>query len=45
MLYHRTAAEVTPVSEIGEHRFTPGALSLTLMDDFSAAVRRRLMAA
>jgi branched-chain amino acid aminotransferase len=35
-----TAAEVTPVSEIGEHRFTPGALSLALMDDFSAAVRR-----
>jgi branched-chain amino acid aminotransferase len=40
-----TAAEVTPVSEIGEHRFTPGALSLALMDDFSAAVRRLPVAA
>jgi branched-chain amino acid aminotransferase len=40
-----TAAEVTPVSEIGEHRFTPGSISLSLMDDFSASVRRVAVAA
>ena len=40
-----TAAEVTPVSEIGEHRFTPGQISLALMADFSAAVRRLPVAA
>ncbi|MBB5752023.1 branched-chain amino acid aminotransferase [Prosthecomicrobium pneumaticum] len=34
-----TAAEVTPVSEVGEFRFTPGAITKTLMDDYSAAVR------
>ena len=33
-----TAAEVTPVSEIAQWRFTPGAISKTLMDDYSAAV-------
>lgn len=35
-----SAAEVTPVSEIGEHRFTPGNLSLSLADDYSTLVRR-----
>ena len=30
---------MTPVSEIGPHRFTPGALSRTLLEDYSAAVR------
>ncbi|MBS0294814.1 MAG: branched-chain amino acid aminotransferase [Proteobacteria bacterium] len=35
-----TAAEVTPVSEIGEYRFTPGAASLGLMDDYFRLVRR-----
>jgi branched-chain amino acid aminotransferase len=35
-----TAAEVTPVSEIGEHRFTPGAISEVLMDAYSADVRK-----
>jgi branched-chain amino acid aminotransferase len=35
-----SAAEVTPVSEIGEYRFTPGDLSLTLMDDYGKLVRR-----
>lgn len=35
-----TAAEVTPVSEVGEHRFTPGAATLTLMDDYYRLVRR-----
>lgn len=37
-----TAAEVTPVSEIGEHRFTPGPISLGLMEDYAALVRRTL---
>ena len=40
-----TAAEVTPVSEIGEHRFTPGNISLSLMDDFAKMVRRELVSA
>jgi len=40
-----TAAEVTPVSEIGEFRFTPGALSLSLMDEYARLVRRELVAA
>ncbi|CAN7610970.1 branched-chain amino acid aminotransferase [Caulobacter sp. LjRoot300] len=40
-----TAAEVTPVSEIGEFRFTPAALSLSLMDDYARLVRRELVAA
>ena len=35
-----SAAEVTPVSEIGEHRFTPGNVSLSLMDDYARHVRR-----
>ena len=34
-----TAAEVTPVSEIGEHRFRPGNISLSLMDDYAQMVR------
>ncbi|MBX6425688.1 MAG: branched-chain amino acid aminotransferase [Variibacter sp.] len=33
-----TAAEVTPVSEIAEWRFTPGALTQQLMDDYTAEV-------
>jgi branched-chain amino acid aminotransferase len=33
-----TAAEVTPVSEIGPYRFTPGKMSETLMADYTAAV-------
>lgn len=37
-----TAAEVTPVSEIGEYKFTPGAISKALMDDYSRLVRREL---
>jgi branched-chain amino acid aminotransferase len=35
-----TGAEVTPVSEIGPYRFTPGAVSRTLLEDYSAEVRR-----
>jgi branched-chain amino acid aminotransferase len=34
-----TAAEVTPVGEIGEHKFTPGTITRSLMDDYSALVR------
>ena len=34
-----TAAEVTPVSEIAEWRFTPGEISKTLMEDYEAEVR------
>jgi len=34
-----TAAEVTPVSEIGPYRFTPGAICKALMDDYAAAVQ------
>lgn len=34
-----SAAEVTPVSVIGEYRFTPGELTRTLMEDYSACVR------
>lgn len=37
-----SAAEVTPVSEIGEHRFIPGDISLNLMHDYTAATLRRL---
>ncbi len=34
-----TAAEVTPVSEIGEYTFTPGEICKVLMEDYDAAVR------
>lgn len=34
-----TGAEVTPVSEIGPHRFTPGAISRTMLEAYSVAVR------
>ena len=40
-----TAAEVTPVSRVAEHRFTPGNISLSLMDDFAKLVRRELQPA
>jgi branched-chain amino acid aminotransferase len=33
-----TAAEVTPVSEIGPHKFTVGSITKTLMEDYVAAV-------
>jgi branched-chain amino acid aminotransferase len=35
-----SAAEVTPVSEIGAKRFTPGRLSETLMNAYAADVRK-----
>jgi branched-chain amino acid aminotransferase len=34
-----TAAEVTPVGEIGEHRFKPGSLTFDLVDRYAALVR------
>ena len=34
-----TAAEVTPVSEIGPYRFTPGEITKTVMDDYTATVQ------
>ena len=40
-----TAAEVTPVAEIGPHRYTPGNISLSLMDDYARLVRRELQPA
>lgn len=36
-----TAAEVTPVSEIGQYRFEVGEIAKTLMNDYSAAVQPR----
>jgi branched-chain amino acid aminotransferase len=33
-----TGAEVTPVSEVGSYKFTPGNLSRTLIEDYTAAV-------
>ena len=33
-----TAAEVTPVSEIGQYKFTPGKICEQLMTDYTAAV-------
>jgi len=38
-----SAAEVTPVSQIGEYSFTPGNISLSLADDYSKMVRRELV--
>src|SRR5690349_15005964 len=34
-----TAAEVTPVREIGDYRFTPGTVCKTLIEDFEKATR------
>jgi branched-chain amino acid aminotransferase len=39
-----TAAEVTPVSEIGQYRFKPGQICETLMNDYTAEVNRPLAA-
>ena len=39
-----TAAEVTPVGEIGDYRFVPGQISAQLIDDFDALVRHRAAA-
>ncbi|KPQ12023.1 MAG: branched-chain amino acid aminotransferase [Saliniramus fredricksonii] len=40
-----TAAEVTPVSEIGPHRYQPGDVTRTLMEDYMAEVQPRAVAA
>jgi len=40
-----TGAEVTPVSEVGSYRFTPGSVSRTLIDAYTAAVTPKAMAA
>jgi branched-chain amino acid aminotransferase len=40
-----SAAEVTPVSEVGPYRFTPGNMSRTLMDAYSNVVRPKAKAA
>ena len=40
-----SAAEVTPVSEIGSYTFQPGAITKTLMDDYSAEVQPKSKAA
>jgi len=34
-----TAAEVTPVRQIGEHHYTPGSITETLIGDYEALVR------
>ncbi len=39
-----TAVEVTPVSEIGEYKFSPGELTRTLMADYDAEVLREVPA-
>lgn len=39
-----TAAEVTPVSEIGPYSFKPGNICQTLLADFDAATRRKVAA-
>ena len=40
-----TAAEVTPVSEIGPYRFSVGEITRTLMSDYAEAVQPRRLAA
>jgi branched-chain amino acid aminotransferase len=40
-----TAAEVTPVSEIGPYRFQVGEIAKTLMNDYSAEVQPKHAAA
>ena len=40
-----TAAELTPVGEVGDYRFKPGVVTNTLADAYSAATRPRQIAA
>ncbi|ASV85240.1 branched-chain amino acid aminotransferase [Ochrobactrum quorumnocens] len=40
-----TAAEVTPVSEIGKYHFTPGEITNTLMNDYATEVQPKRIAA
>jgi branched-chain amino acid aminotransferase len=37
-----TAAEVTPVGEIEDHRFTPGAITKALIEGYDALVRGKV---
>ena len=37
-----SAAEITPVSEIGEFNYTPGATSEALVNDYADLVYRRI---
>jgi branched-chain amino acid aminotransferase len=37
-----TAAEVTPVSEVGPYKFTVGEIAKTLMEDYSAEVQPKV---
>ena len=37
-----SAAEITPVAEIGEHRYKPGQISEALVNDYTALVNGRL---
>ncbi len=39
VLLSGTAAEVTPVRQIGPHHFTPGRITATIAEDFAALVR------
>ncbi|MEZ0169832.1 branched-chain amino acid aminotransferase [Microvirga sp. TS319] len=40
-----SAAEVTPVAEVGSYTFTPGAITKMLMDDYTAEVQPKAKAA
>jgi branched-chain amino acid aminotransferase len=40
-----SAAEVTPVGEIAQYKFTPGAITQQLMDDYTAEVQPKGKAA
>jgi branched-chain amino acid aminotransferase len=40
-----SAAEVTPVGEVGSHKFTPGSLTAALIDDYTAEVQPKSKAA
>ena len=40
-----TGAEVTPVSEIGPYKFTPGAISRQMIEDYTNAVTPNAIAA
>ncbi len=37
-----TAAEVTPVAEVAQYTFTPGAITKTLMDDYTRSVQPKI---
>ena len=39
-----SAAEVTPVGEIAEHRYTPGEITFNLLEDYMAEVNPKVAA-